>query len=308
MQLLGDGGSLGPSPQAVAFWGPWALGPSPLLWRWKQFLDQRFRRFHVPGQVAESHLGLDHPKLRRVSGGIGILRAEGGAEGVNVREGAGKGFAFQLPAHGEVGALPEEVPGFRFLRTEGRPFQGGDSEHLAGALAIRRGDDGSMDMDKATLLKKAVNRIGEPTPDPEHRAEEIGPGAEVRDFPEEFPGMTLLLERVRFVGRSHDGDGLGLQLPGLTLALGRHDQADDVHGGTGVEQGNVVAIPFQGCIVNHLEAGQTRAVVHLEEGECLRLPSGADPTLHAHLSWRRSRRENLLDPCPLHRAPVVADP
>ena len=42
LQLLGDGGSLGPRPEAVAFWGPWALGPSPLLWRWKQFLDQRF--------------------------------------------------------------------------------------------------------------------------------------------------------------------------------------------------------------------------------------------------------------------------
>lgn len=37
LQLLGDGGS-----QAVAFWGPWAFGPSPLLWRWKQGLDQRF--------------------------------------------------------------------------------------------------------------------------------------------------------------------------------------------------------------------------------------------------------------------------
>lgn len=37
LQLLGDGGS-----QAVAFWGPWALGPSPLLWHWKQALDRRF--------------------------------------------------------------------------------------------------------------------------------------------------------------------------------------------------------------------------------------------------------------------------
>ncbi len=37
LQLLGDGGS-----QAAAFWGPWAFGPSPLLWRWKQRLDRRF--------------------------------------------------------------------------------------------------------------------------------------------------------------------------------------------------------------------------------------------------------------------------
>jgi selenide,water dikinase len=42
LQLLGDGGSRGSQPEAVAFWGPWALGPSPVLWRWKQYLDRRF--------------------------------------------------------------------------------------------------------------------------------------------------------------------------------------------------------------------------------------------------------------------------
>ncbi|MDA0717963.1 MAG: selenide, water dikinase SelD [Cyanobacteria bacterium] len=40
LQLLGDGNNT--RPQAVAFWGPWALGPSPLLWRWKQAVDRRF--------------------------------------------------------------------------------------------------------------------------------------------------------------------------------------------------------------------------------------------------------------------------
>ena len=40
LQLLGVGSK--PRPQAVAFWGPWALGPSPLLWRWKQAVDRRF--------------------------------------------------------------------------------------------------------------------------------------------------------------------------------------------------------------------------------------------------------------------------
>ena len=40
LQLLGAGGNQ--KPQAVAFWGPWAVGPSPLLWRWKQAVDRRF--------------------------------------------------------------------------------------------------------------------------------------------------------------------------------------------------------------------------------------------------------------------------
>lgn len=41
LQLLGDGGVTG-RPRALAFWGPFALGPSPWLWRWKQHLDHRF--------------------------------------------------------------------------------------------------------------------------------------------------------------------------------------------------------------------------------------------------------------------------
>jgi selenide,water dikinase len=41
LQLLGDGGVTGP-PRALAFWGPWALGPHPWLWRWKRHLDQGF--------------------------------------------------------------------------------------------------------------------------------------------------------------------------------------------------------------------------------------------------------------------------
>lgn len=50
LQLLGDGGS-----QAVAFWGPWAFGPSPLLWRWKQALDRRFMaRFSQLQAMVES--------------------------------------------------------------------------------------------------------------------------------------------------------------------------------------------------------------------------------------------------------------
>jgi selenide,water dikinase len=41
LQLLGDGGVAG-SPRAIALWGPLALGPSTLLWRWKDRIDRRF--------------------------------------------------------------------------------------------------------------------------------------------------------------------------------------------------------------------------------------------------------------------------
>jgi selenide,water dikinase len=42
LQLLGDGGALSGKPQAVALWGPWAVGPSRWLWSWKNRIDRRF--------------------------------------------------------------------------------------------------------------------------------------------------------------------------------------------------------------------------------------------------------------------------
>ena len=53
LQLLGDGGWSGAGPRAVAFWGPWALGPSRWLWHWKHRIDQRFlERFAAPAAMA----------------------------------------------------------------------------------------------------------------------------------------------------------------------------------------------------------------------------------------------------------------
>jgi selenide,water dikinase len=42
LQLLGDGGWHPGGARALAFYGPWALGPSRLLWRWKDRIDRQF--------------------------------------------------------------------------------------------------------------------------------------------------------------------------------------------------------------------------------------------------------------------------
>jgi len=47
LQLLGDGGVQG-QPQAIALWGPLALGPSRWLWRWKDRIDRRFMQRFQP--------------------------------------------------------------------------------------------------------------------------------------------------------------------------------------------------------------------------------------------------------------------
>jgi selenide,water dikinase len=52
LQLLADGSRRG-DPRAIALWGPLALGPSRLLWRWKDHIDRRFMdRFEALGTMA----------------------------------------------------------------------------------------------------------------------------------------------------------------------------------------------------------------------------------------------------------------
>ena len=54
LQLLGDGGVQG-EPRAIALWGPFAMGPSQWLWRWKDQIDQAFmRRFNALGSAMDS--------------------------------------------------------------------------------------------------------------------------------------------------------------------------------------------------------------------------------------------------------------
>ncbi len=61
LQLLGDGGACG-AARALAFWGPFAFGPSRLLWHWKDHLDRGFlRRFReLKAMGAETALDRRH--------------------------------------------------------------------------------------------------------------------------------------------------------------------------------------------------------------------------------------------------------
>jgi selenide,water dikinase len=53
LQLLGDGGARRSQPQALALWGPLTLGPSPWLWRWKEWIDRGFiERFEALAPMA----------------------------------------------------------------------------------------------------------------------------------------------------------------------------------------------------------------------------------------------------------------
>ena len=48
--------------------------------------DHVFRQIHVVGEVGKSHFRLNHPKFRRMPGGVGVFRPKRGAESINVAE------------------------------------------------------------------------------------------------------------------------------------------------------------------------------------------------------------------------------
>lgn len=73
LQLLGDGGWSPQGPRAVAFWGPWALGPSRWLWRWKHHLDQRF----LEGFAALTPMGAEAMACRGCAAKLAAAPLEG---------------------------------------------------------------------------------------------------------------------------------------------------------------------------------------------------------------------------------------
>mmetsp|Transcript_11425 Transcript_11425/g.47912 ORF Transcript_11425/g.47912 Transcript_11425/m.47912 type:complete len:372 (+) Transcript_11425:50-1165(+) len=66
---------------------------------------------HVVLQVGKGELGLDHPELGEVARGVGVLRAERGAERVHGGHRARVRLHVELPGDGQERRLVEEIPG-----------------------------------------------------------------------------------------------------------------------------------------------------------------------------------------------------
>ena len=168
-------------------------------------------QIHVALQIAEGHLRLDHPELVGVPRGVRVLRAEGRAEGVNLRQRAGEGFGLELAADREVGRPREKIlarnrssPSLvarRILRIERR-----DAKHFARAFAVARGDDRRVDVNEAALLEKLVNGKGEPAAHAKDRAEQIRARPQMRDLAQELRRVAFLLQRIGFIRRADNLD------------------------------------------------------------------------------------------------------
>src|SRR5258708_1522013 len=120
-------------------------------------LQELFGQLTVAIEITEGHLGFDHPEFGEVARGVRILGAEGGAEGVNIREGQCENLGFELAAYGQVGGAGEEV--FELVGLAGRERR--YTEHGAGAFGVRSGDQRGVDVKESAVLEEFVDGEGE---------------------------------------------------------------------------------------------------------------------------------------------------
>ena len=99
-----------------------------------------------------------------MSGGVGVLCAEGRSEGIDVTESLYEGLTLQLTGNRKVGRLTKEIltviDGSILSKGNLRERQGGYLEHLTGTLSIRRCDDGSMYVYEIALLEELMDGKG----------------------------------------------------------------------------------------------------------------------------------------------------
>ena len=166
--------------------------------------EARLGQVGVVGQVGEGDLGLDHPELGQVAGGVGVLGPERGPERVHPAHGQAVGLDVELAGDGEVGLPAEEVLG----EVDSPPSSRGEvgqverrhPEHGAGALGVVGGDDRRVDPEEAPLVEEAVQRHRQAVPHPGDGAEGVGAGPQVGD-------LAQVLERV-LLGRHRVGLGI----------------------------------------------------------------------------------------------------
>ena len=239
---------------------------------------------HLALEVAERHLGLDHPELGRVTAGVGVLRAERGAKGVDVAKAHGEVLCLELAGDGEVGLLAEEVLAVVDLAVLGERRVGrvdrGDAEHLAGTLGVGRGDDGRVDVDEAALLEEAVDGERRDAAHAEHRAEQVGAAAQVLLGAQELAGLALLLHGVVRLRRALDHDGLGLELERLRAVRRERELAGDDEGGANGEGRDLLVVGELLSVHDDLQVLEAAAVVQHDEAEVLHVANRADPAGH----------------------------
>ena len=135
-------------------------------------------------EIRESDFRFDHPEFRQVAAGVRILRAKGGAERIDLRQGAGVALHVELPGNCQPGLLTEKVLVVVRIPVEG--IKGRNTKEFAGSFAIVGGDDRRVDPQETVPVKIAVNGLGDGVAHPGDGAECVGARAQMGDGTQVF--------------------------------------------------------------------------------------------------------------------------
>ena len=241
-------------------------------------LQEILLQIHQLVQVAEGDFRLDHPELGRMGLGVAVFSAEGGPEGIDLREGHGEGFTLQLAGNGQGSLLAEEVlfPLSGLLLRQGR-----NGEGVAGALRVIAGNQGRMDVNIAPVLEIGVDGHSRHGTYAENSLEQTGPRAEIGDLPQEFHRVTLGLERIILGAVTLQNNGGGLNLRGFRILVAGDDLTG--HGDSATYPQRLGGFEtFQIVVIHHLGIAKAGSVEKVDEAHVLLLPVIADPTLQGH--------------------------
>lgn len=167
---------------------------------------------------------------------------------------------------------------------------GGDLEHLAGALAVGGGDDGGLHVDEPVVLEEEVGGVGQAVLYSGHCGVYAGADSQMGDLAQVFVGEVVAAQRVFLVvALAQDldvvrGRVLDAQLDLLALANGLNKSTLDPEAISllGLLQ---VLPPSQLVVSNNLQWRRTRPINQLnkDEGILLRQPRRVGPASHQNL-------------------------
>ena len=239
-------------------------------------------------QLCKRDLRFNVPELGKVTRRVGVLRAEGGTEGVDPAQRRRGDLTLQLTGHRKPRLFAKEVvlvvrllalvfciPGLRR-----------HAEHLARALAVARGDEGRVDIVVAALMEIAVYSLRRDAPHAKDGGKRVGTQPQMRDAAQKVQRRALLLNGV--FGRTLSKKGHFRRVELRPVPLERFD--DDALCPHGRAALGAFGIERKFILVNDdLQTGEARPVRDLQKGDRRRIARRTHPAADGDLLSHQGR-------------------
>ena len=220
--------------------------------------------------------------------GVGILRAEGRAEGVDLGKRHAIGFDVELTGNGKECFAPKKifrVIHFAFVRAivDARQIHHVEcryTEQFARTLGIAGGDDRRIHPQETAFMKEAMNRLRHRVPHARGGTHHIGARPQVRHLAQVLHGVHFRRDRVgiRIVHPANHLDGCGLHFERLALGGRRDDGAGCFHGAAGGELDHFRFVIAQGIRRHHLHRMEAGTIGNADKRNArLGITPGLDP-------------------------------